>query len=208
MLKNLLDKIFKKPKAEQNSDLDGEIIQSKESKPLKLNADNWSEEDRSVIQSAAYSITNIEVHSGHVEHGYALKFVATSAQCPRCKAKTQQYYTNFIYATNVAPRIMFAPAGYFCQNCPTVIIDEKMIQSGIIGNFIFQGVIGIEDDPKQKPSIFTTWNGKAAVYVIDENDIPQCIATILPRTTQKAKNKNREKNRLAKLSRRRNQKRK
>lgn len=211
MLKNLFDKIFKKPKAEQNSNLDIETTPPEESSPIKFNMENWSEEDKSEFQSKAVEISDIKRHSGHVEHGYALKSVATSAQCPRCKAKTQQYYTNFIYATNVATRIMFAPAGYFCQNCPTVIIDEKMIQSGITGNFIFQGILGIKDDPQQNTSIFKTWNGNKAVYIIDENGMPQGIAdmSLYQQTpSAKKKNKNREKNRLAKISRRRNQKRK
>ena len=110
--------------------------------------------------------------------------------------------------TQVAPRVMFAPAGYFCPHCPTVVIDEEMIRSGITGPFTFQGVLGIAYDERPAPDFFLTWNGYDAVYFLDEDQTPQGIATMSPSPPPRLatkRHKSRERNRLAKASRRRNQ---
>jgi len=128
--------------------------------------------------SAATEFSKIELYAGHLEHGYALRGVVTPARCPRCRSETRQYYANFIYATQTAPRVMFTPAGYFCRHCPTVIIDEEMLRSGITGSFTFRGVLGIEHETSEVPDFFRTWNGQKAVYVFDEDQVPQGIATM------------------------------
>lgn len=110
----------------------------------KLNMDDFSDGERQSLWSMASKISNLPLYEGHVEHGYGLDFAPTSQQCPRCRAATQQHYANFIYATQMAPRVMFAPAGYFCTKCPTVIIDEDMIRSAVDKRFNFQGVLGLD----------------------------------------------------------------
>ncbi len=98
------------------------------------------------------------------------KFVGDSGLCPRCRSETKQHYGNFIYATQVAPRVMFVPAGYFCKKCPTVIIDQDMIREGVAKRFDYRGVLGISNDSrKDEPDFFKTWNGQKAVYIFDEN---------------------------------------
>jgi hypothetical protein len=103
---------------------------------------------------------------------------------------------------------MFAPAGYFCSQCPTVVIDEEIIQSGITGPFTFQGVLGIEHDESQAPDFFRTWNGQDAVYLLDEDQTPQGIATLSPsQPSRRPKKRERSsgRQRMAKASRWRNQ---
>ena len=56
---------------------------------------------------------------GTVEHGYAMRSVGSQLPCPRCNAATRQQMALFICATDIAPRVMFAAAGYFCTACPT-----------------------------------------------------------------------------------------
>ena len=111
--------------------------------------------------------SDMNLFEGTVEHGYALAAVGHSDQCPRCQSETEQLYGNFIYASEPSPRIMLAPAGYFCTNCPTVIVDEVMLSRGVVGNFPFNGIVGTSSDGEE-PAPFQTWNGQEPVYIFDE----------------------------------------
>jgi hypothetical protein len=51
---------------------------------------------------------------------------------------------HFIYATDIAPRVMFAPAGYFCTACPTVVVDEHLIATGMKAGYRFRAVVGVD----------------------------------------------------------------
>jgi hypothetical protein len=79
---------------------------------------------------------------------------------------------------------MFAPAGHFCTKCPTVIVDENMIQAGIKRKFRFQGILGIEYEGKKEPDLFRTWNGQEAVYIFDENQVAVGLSTLGPGTSR------------------------
>lgn len=125
-------------------------------------------------------VTGISFYEGHVEHGYSVDNVPTAEECPRCHAPTQQYYAHWIYATQVAPRVVFAPAGYFCTRCPTVIVDENMVQAGIKRRVRFQGILGIDYEEKQEPDLFRTWNGQEAVYLLDEDQQAVGLSTLGP----------------------------
>ena len=115
-----------------------------------INMDEWSQDEQKAFRSAAAEKSDMFMFDGNVEHGYLLKFVGTEDRCPRCNGETRQQYGNFIYATDIATRVMFAPAGYFCTKCPTVIIDEQMIEDGVLGNFKFLGVLGIDHGETRK----------------------------------------------------------
>ena len=77
---------------------------------------------------------------------------------------------HFIYATDIAPRVMFAPAGHFCTACPTVIVDEKLIASGVKDGDRFRAVVGVDYVGKKPPDCFQTWNGHPLAYILDENE--------------------------------------
>jgi hypothetical protein len=211
MMKRLLHLIFRKARTGQHPTRHHaapEVVRLGEHALAQGNMERWDPEDQRALRSAATALSNVRWYAGHVEHGYALRAVATSARCPRCQAETQQYYANFIYATQVGPRVMFAPAGYFCRHCPTVVIDEEMIRSGITGPFTCQGVLGIEHTESQAPDLFRTWNGQDAVYLLDEAQMPQGIATLSPsQPSQRTKKRERSsrRQRMAKASRRRHQ---
>jgi hypothetical protein len=136
------------------------------------------------LSTTISQVTGISFYKGHVEHGYSVDNVPTAQECPRCHAPTQQHYANWIYATQIAPRIMFAPAGHFCTKCPTVIVDENMIQAGIKRKFRFQGILGIEYEGKKEPDLFRTWNGQEAVYLFDENQVAVGLSTLGPGTSR------------------------
>jgi hypothetical protein len=132
------------------------------------------------LETKASELSGITFYAGHAEHAYSLEFTGTNQTCPRCHASTRQHYANWIYATQVAPRVMMAPAGYFCTKCASLIIDEKMIQLGMSKQFRYQGVLGIDFGQGKPPEFFRTWNGKTAIYVFNEKQIPVGISISKP----------------------------
>ena len=142
-----------------------------------LNLDNLKEDEKREFYSAVSEHSQMELYRGHIDHGYAMDTVATPASCPRCQAPTRQHYANFIYATQIAPRVMFAPAGYFCTACPTVVIDEALIREGINQQFVYRGVLGLDYEGEKHPDILKTWNGDKTVYIFDEHTNPTGLTT-------------------------------
>ena len=177
---------------------------------LMVNTDNLSKETQRAVWEEIGKKTNLPLFEGTIEHGYPRAAVSQTDQCPRCHNKTQQHYANFIYATDVAPRVMFAPAGFFCTECPTVIIDEEMIEAGVKKGYSFQGVVGIDYEGKKDPDLFRTWNGKKPVYVFDENKNVMGLSTIdseeaykgMPQIPPRDKKKLKRKRQMAKQARR------
>jgi hypothetical protein len=154
-----------------------DVIRDDQPMVQKVNIDGLSEDEKRKFYAKASEYSQLDLYTGHVEHGYAIDTVATPAFCPRCQAATQQQYANFIYATQRAPRVMFAPAGYFCTVCPTVVIDEALIRQGVIPPFTYQGVLGIDHKGEPHPDFFKTWNGSKTVYIFDEDQHPIGLAT-------------------------------
>jgi len=171
-----------------------------------------SDEEKQELWSAFETKTGITSYYGHVEHGYALKSVSNPARCPRCQASTERHYANFIYATQAATRVMFAPAGFFCTRCPTVIIDEDMIASGVMGGYKFRGVVGLDHGGGKELDAFKTWNGEEVIYFLDEHEQITGLGPLRPSFLRPAEQRKpirtRPKKRLAKESRRRNRPRK
>ncbi len=145
--------------------------------PLVINTDNLTPEGTKAVHTEIAKATGTPIHEGKVEHAYSRNAVSRTDQCPRCSGRTLQQSANFIYATDIAPRVMFAPAGFFCADCPTVIIDEELIASGMKRGYAFQGVVGIDHGREKDPDLFRTWNGEKSVYVLDEDGKPLGIST-------------------------------
>ena len=135
---------------------------------VKTNLDGLSEEEQKKALQEMTRLSDIPTHNGEVEHGYSLAKASDQAKCPRCAAPTELRYADFIYATQKGPRIMMAPAGYFCPRCPTVIVDEELLRQGVSKNFVYRSVIGIECEDKKKGGPFKTWNGKETIVLFDE----------------------------------------
>jgi hypothetical protein len=174
---------------------------------VRLNVDDWEQDTQQALHALAAKHANLTFYDGKVQHGYALSHVATRTQCPRCHANAQQHYTNVIYATQTAPRVLFAPAGYFCTRCPTVIIDEAMVQGGITASFTLRGIVGIAYETRETPDFFLTWNGRDVVYILDEAQMILGIETLPPESHHRLprhKHKSQVRKRLARESRRRN----
>lgn len=206
---SLFSRLFRRNKAEEVS---SQGVEEPSKKILTVNTDDLGEEGREAVWHEISKLTNLPLYEGKVEHGYSQRAVSLTDQCPRCHGKTQQYYANFIYATDIALRVMFAPAGFFCTECPTVIIDEEMISTGVKNGFRFQGVVGIDYDGKKEPDFFRTWNGKKTVYVLDENENVIGLTTIdsrehdhaVSQISAKDRRKLKRKRQMAKRARKRN----
>lgn len=63
---------------------------------------------------------------------------------------------------------MTGPGGYFCTNCPTVIINDAQVAVVAKPRFQYGGVCAIET-ALGKPDLFETMNGEKSIYILDEN---------------------------------------
>ena len=174
---------------------------------ISRNVDDLSEDALETFGAVASQHTKIPVFNGHVEYGYAFDVVADKDHCPRCGSDVELRYANFVYVTQIALRVMYAPAGLFCSRCPTVSVNEAIIRSGIADNqHHYKQVVGIDYGGKKEADYFTKWNGNDLVYVFDEDknllDVtttPPADATIIMsrqadhRKSKKAKRKKQEK---------------
>lgn len=179
---------------------------NREGDVVNLNYDALDDKDQEEFRNVLIEEMDFPRYDGEVGHAYELTSVKDPKTCPRCQSETQQCYANFIYATQVAPRVMFGPAGFFCLKCPTVVIDHEMIQQGVDKKFQFKGVVGIDYDTTQEPDFFQTWNGKQATYIFDEDENLIGLSTSLSRSHahRNKKRKNQKRRKLAKQSRRKN----
>jgi len=178
-MKKLLQRIFNKestPKAPPPK------------KIVRFDIDEMGPNARAAFKEMVNETGKMTFFEGRIEHGYSQSYVSTTQQCPRCQAPTQQRYAEWIYATQIAPRVMLAPAGYFCTRCPTVIVDEAMIRTSIKKQFRYQGILGLEYQNKGA-DLFRTWNGQSAIHILDESGIPQGISVVESMPLRRAKSK-------------------
>lgn len=177
-----------------------------------------SEKKRQAFQAKVSEASLIPLFTGAVDHAYGIASVSDPGRCPRCGGATERKYANFIYATQHGLRVMYAPAGHFCAGCPSVIIEEDLIEAGIADKrYRYERVIGIDHGAKKAPGYFRTWNGEDLIYLLDEDGTLEGVTTGSgtgavssvpgsPKMTYKKANRKRR-DKLAKLARRRNRRR-
>lgn len=142
-----------------------------------INRDELTATASAQLPRALAAHADIPMFEGTVKHVYDLAFVGAAERCPRCGAPTHQHYANWVYATDSTPRAMTAPAGYFCTQCPTVIVDQAMLAQGASRGYTYVQVIGLTRDDNQGFEGFTTWNGQKPIYLFDEHGNPSGLAT-------------------------------
>ena len=114
---------------------------------------------------------NIPIFKGEAKHAYESGFLGYKDKCPKCDAPTEQMMSNFAYATQEHSRLMSAPAGHFCPDCPTFIIDDDMMRESIDSSkYDYLGVFNIETGYEEKYSIFESLNGEKPLYILDESE--------------------------------------
>ena len=172
-----------------------------------VNIEGLTADEKREFYTTVSETSQLELYTGHIEHGYSVDAVPMAESCPRCHALTRQQYAHFIYATQIAPRVMFAPAGYFCTACPTVVIDEELIRPGISKSFTYRGVVGLDHEGEKRPDFFKTWNGETTVYLFDEHENPVGLTTtaqLQSRGFTKNTRQSDQRRQMAKASRKRN----
>jgi hypothetical protein len=177
-VKNLFQHIFGGRRTRKTSPPEGSLARIPETGSVRVDLDQLGPDAQAEFKEAVSQISEFTFFEGHVEHGYSLERVSNQQECPRCHAPTRQYYAEWIYATQIAPRLMLAPAGYFCTRCPMVIVNEAMIRSGVKQEFEFLGVVGLNHEGGKSPDFFKTWNGHKAVHIFDEQGIHQGLSTL------------------------------
>lgn len=123
---------------------------------------------RGTLEEELVAKNELPLFVGEVEHAYTKAAVGEIGVCPRCKSATEKKCAHFIYATNLASRVMLAPAGYFCTRCPTVIVDESILATGMRPGLQFRGVVGINFGGRKEDCLFSTFNGRKPCYILDE----------------------------------------
>lgn len=112
---------------------------------------------------------NIPIFKGQVKHAYESDFLEYKDKCPKCNAPTEQMMSNFAYATQEHSRLLAAPGGHFCTECPTVIIDDDIMRQSIDrSRFEYMGVFNVETGYEEETSVFQTLNGEKPLYILDE----------------------------------------
>lgn len=167
---------FRKSKAPSESNRDSsrneipDTAMQRREGMVTIDLDSFSPESHPELTKEIVKRSEFPLFDGSVINGYSKKFAGGTGICPRCKSSTRQYTANFIYATDKACRAMLVPAGFFCQSCPTVIVDERMISTGMKTGYRFRRVVGIDYFGKKGPDYFGTWNGEKPTYILDENE--------------------------------------
>lgn len=179
-----------------------------------ISTDSFTKAESHAVHATALERSRLTAHEGLVRHAYSAWEFSRTDQCPRCQAATRQQYAHFIYATQRGARVLFAPAGHFCTECPSVIVDEAMIRAGIADKrYTYRGVLGLDDGSGERPDVFETWNGRRVVVLLDENGRVVDVATEAdpPRAvrlaTRNRRHRRRTRRNLAKRSRRTNRRR-
>ena len=137
---------------------------------IQMDGETSGKQNLSLLKEIAQH-NDVPIYKGAIVNAYESDFLGYKDHCPLCDTPTVQHSTNFIWANQVASRIMAAPAGYFCPNCPTVIIDDDLIQSAVDkSRFDYWGVCGIETgyEKKDGDSLFQTFNGQKPTFILDE----------------------------------------
>jgi len=126
-------------------------------------------QDNVKLMEMAGKLANIPIFRGHVKHLYESDFTGYKDKCPRCNGTVLQMFSNFAYATQKKSRLLAAPAGLFCQHCPTVIIDDDIMRESIDrSRFQYYGVFSVEDGYSGVIPIDTI-NGVTPTFILDEN---------------------------------------
>ncbi|MEM7132006.1 MAG: hypothetical protein AAF702_37190 [Chloroflexota bacterium] len=145
----------------------------------QFDMDQVEVDDKGEMAQALSEAVDIDFVEGSIVHGYSLQLTGSTEQCPQCQSDTKQMYGYFIYASHPTPRIMLAPAGYFCIQCPTVIVDEELLSRGVVGNHPFNGTVGMSPNGEDFEP-FETWNGREPIHILDETGNSLGITSIPP----------------------------
>ena len=174
------DDSVKQPVVDDSSEVsfeEGLVVESAEIDPLpivrqgnivRLSTDALSVEARAAIHAELAEESGQTFFIGKIEHGYSLQSARHPDQCPRCQSPTKTHMASLIYATNRGPRVLTTRGVHFCTACPTVIVDEDMVERSIAEEFEYRGLLGLDFDGKAEPCFFQYWNEQEMIILVDQ----------------------------------------
>ena len=115
---------------------------------VRLSTDALSVEARAAIHAELAEESGQTFFIGKIENGYSLQSARHPDQCPRCQSPTKTHMASLIYATNRGPRVLTTRGVHFCTACPTVIVDEDMVERSIAEEFEYRGLLGHPTSPR------------------------------------------------------------
>lgn len=164
MLKNF----FKKGKKKVQVTDEMSVEKGEDSVKFVINKEMSGKDSLEFLETLSEK-NDIPTFKGTIKHCYESDFIKYKDKCPKCGNPTEQLMSNFAYATQGASRIATAPAGHFCTECPTVIVDDDMMKKSISKDFKYGGVFTIETGYETTKTMFETFNGEKPMFILDEN---------------------------------------
>lgn len=156
---------------------EGSVVESSEIDPLpivrqgnivRLSTDGLSPEAQAAIHAELAEESGQTFFIGKIENGYSLQSARHPDQCPQCQSPTKTHMASLIYATDQGPRVLTTRGVHFCTACPTVIVDEDMVERSIAEEFEYRGLLGLDFDGKAEPCFFQYWNEQEMILVVDQ----------------------------------------
>ena len=133
-----------------------------------FNSDGFSKKEAKELYQQFSEEMGIPFFEGKIEYGYDLDKVNSKEICPKCNEKLHQRYSNLIYSNGEDLRVSTSPFGYFCEACPTVVIDVRTLSNSLPDGISFYGIAGVDVSGKGL-MLFELWNDEKPVFILDEN---------------------------------------
>lgn len=185
---------------------------------VRLSTDALSVEARATLHAELAEESGQTFFIGKIENGYSLQSARHPDQCPRCQSPTKTHMASLIYATNRGPRVLTTRGVHFCTACPTVIVDEDMVERSIAEEFEYRGLLGLDFDGKADPCFFKYWNEQEMIILVDQetglmelipkNQLTMSKPVMGKASARQAPKKKSSRSAMAKKSRKQNRKKK
>jgi len=133
-----------------------------------FNTDKMSVKDKEEVFNSISKKEGIPIFKGKIENGFSLVKVKSTDICPMCSGKTVQHYADFVYSNGETSRVNTSPFGYFCESCPTVVIDVKRLSKGLPDGIEFHGIGGVSTT-QDGLMLFKLWNNEKPIHILDED---------------------------------------
>ncbi len=114
-------------------------------------------------------------HGGELKHVYRSRLGFKKESCPICCNATSQKYISLVYASDLGTRQSLSPCAWICEPCSCVVLDESICAQSAhwkgYSYFVPVGFSNVNDffnSNKNDMNLFSTYEGKTPVFVIDK----------------------------------------
>ncbi|WP_291721161.1 hypothetical protein [Bernardetia sp.] len=117
--------------------------------------------------------TNLGLFKGHVQNLYSTQRIKATSHCPRCESETEKKTAAFVCATNSIPQIIISTENYFCTNCSSALVDDKLLQKSCEKGKTYRGIVGFYI--RENIQTYQSINEHIIRYYYDQNNKPSGI---------------------------------